>query len=484
MPPRTTTKQAPALAPAAQHGNGQSPDGFGSPISQLRRKNPPAVVLGVLLIAVCAFGIGAWALNVGHRTQVLVVTRPVPAGSVISASDLTTAGVAADHSVSGIPASAAGQVIGKVASDNLVPGTLLVRAEVGGGPSVPSGTSVVGLDLKPGLFPAALQPGDSVAVVSTPAQASSSSWGDGYRQQRDGVLVGCQPGWYLDACFGGGSVWSGVCGGGRRSAGWGQLGLERRSLMGMIALASARSPGLTTLAVALAATWPEPRRAVVAELDPDGGTLASSVAANPDPGLTSLAASGRHYLSPELVVSNFQQLPNGQAVLLAPPSPDRTVADLRALSPVGLGETLASLPGFDVLADCGRIDSVSPALAVLQQASAAIFVIRPTVADVVGLRDRLETLDLRSPQLGAGIVVINHGPHSSEEVARAFRLPVIGTIAWDPRCAENWLRAGARLLLRSCCVLRRRSPPMLPVRYRPLTPGLRTSARGTTLARR
>jgi hypothetical protein len=135
------------------------------------------VVLGVLLIAVCAFGIGAWALNVGHRTQVLVVARPVQAGSVISASDLTTAGVAADHNVSGIPASAASQAIGKVASDNLVPGTLLVRAEVGSGPSVPSGSSVVGLDLKPGMFPTSLQPGDSVAVVSTPSQASSSAGG-------------------------------------------------------------------------------------------------------------------------------------------------------------------------------------------------------------------------------------------------------------------------------------------------------------------
>jgi hypothetical protein len=228
--------------------------------------------------------------------------------------------------------------------------------------------------------------------------------------------------------------------------------------MGLVALASARSPGLTTLALALAATWPEPRRAVVAELDPDGGTLAGSVAANPDPGLTSLAAAGRHYLSPELVASNFQQLPNGRPVLLAPPSPDRTVADLRALSPVGLGETLATLPGFDVLADCGRIDSASPALGVLQQANAAIFVVRPTVADVVGLRDRLETLDLQSsPQLQAGIVVIDHGPHTSEEVARAFRLPVIGTIAWDPKCAEI-LAEGRRppassKLLRSAAVV-------------------------------
>jgi hypothetical protein len=206
--------------------------------------------------------------------------------------------------------------------------------------------------------------------------------------------------------------------------------------MGLIALASARSPGLTTLALALAATWPEPRKTAVVELDPDGGTLAASVAANPDPGLTSLAAAGRHYLSPELIASNLQQLPNGQPVLLAPPSPDRTVAALKALSPVGLGETLQSLAGFDVLADCGRIDSASPALGILQHADAAIFVIRPTVADVVGLRDRLQTLDLSSPQLQAGIVIVMHGPHTAQESGRAFRLPVIGTIAWDPRGAE------------------------------------------------
>ena len=133
--------------------------------------------MGVLLIAVCAFGIRAWALNVGHRTQVLVVARPVQAGSVIKASDLTTAGVSADHSVAGLPASAASQVVGKVAADNLVPGTLLVRAEVGGGPLVRPGSSVVGLDLKPGMFPAALQVGDPVAVVSTPTQASSGGGG-------------------------------------------------------------------------------------------------------------------------------------------------------------------------------------------------------------------------------------------------------------------------------------------------------------------
>ena len=56
--------------------------------------------------------------------------------------------------------------------------------------------------------------------------------------------------------------------------------------------------------------------------------------------------------------------------------------------------------------------------------------------DIVGLRDRLETLDLTSTQLRAGIVVVDSGPHRHGEVAGAFGLPVIGTLDWDPRTAE------------------------------------------------
>ena len=79
---------------------------------------------------------------------------------------------------------------------------------------------------------------------------------------------------------------------------------------------------------------------MLVELDPDGGTIAGWRSANPDPGLKTLAAAGRHYLSPAMVVANCQELLSGLAVLLAPSSPDRTVAALLALTPVGLGEVL------------------------------------------------------------------------------------------------------------------------------------------------
>jgi len=208
--------------------------------------------------------------------------------------------------------------------------------------------------------------------------------------------------------------------------------------MAVVALASARSPGLTTTVLALAVTWPRP--AVLAELDPAGGTIAARVATSPDPGLKTLAASGRHYLWSGLLLENLQRLSNGVAVLMAPASPDRTVAALGALNPVDLPGVLQSLPGYDVLVDCGRIDSRSPALPVLRAADAAIFVIRPTLDDIVGLRDRLETLDLGSSGTGAtrvraGIVTVGPGRHDPGELADVFSIPVVGAIDWDPRAA-------------------------------------------------
>jgi hypothetical protein len=205
--------------------------------------------------------------------------------------------------------------------------------------------------------------------------------------------------------------------------------------MALLAMASARSPGLTTAAVTLGLAWPKSRQVFLAELDPDGGTIAGRHAANPDPGLKTLAAAGRHYLSPGLVTSQLQTLPTGLPVLMSPASPDRCTAALGALNPVGLGATLRAIPDFDVIADCGRIDSSSPALPVVREADAVIFVVRPSFQDIIGLRGRLETLELPSTTR-AGIVVVKEGPHCVEDVAAAFTLPVVGTLEWDPRAAS------------------------------------------------
>lgn len=175
---RTGTRQpGPTIRPIGTEAD-PALDGFRPSVPSLqRRRNLSGAVLGVLLIAVCAFGIGSWASSVGHRTQVLVVTREVSAGAIIEAGDLTAAGVAASHQVSAVPASAEYQEVGKVARVQLVPGSLLEKSEVGTGPAISAGSSLVGLDLKSGTFPTQVGAGAAVEVVSTPPQGSAAFGG-------------------------------------------------------------------------------------------------------------------------------------------------------------------------------------------------------------------------------------------------------------------------------------------------------------------
>lgn len=85
--------------------------------------------------------------------------------------------------------------------------------------------------------------------------------------------------------------------------------------MAVTALAAVRSCGVTTLAVALAATWPAGRRVLLAELDPAGATLAAGSGWPPEPGLVSLAAAACRGGDPTVVWEHCQDLPGGVPVL-------------------------------------------------------------------------------------------------------------------------------------------------------------------------
>lgn len=88
--------------------------------------------------------------------------------------------------------------------------------------------------------------------------------------------------------------------------------------MAVVALGAVRSCGVTTLALALAATWPKDRRVLLVELDPAGGTLAAASGWPPEPSLVSLAAAARHTLDPDLVWEHHR------VRSLEGPSPRRT----------------------------------------------------------------------------------------------------------------------------------------------------------------
>src|SRR5205823_6586578 len=98
-----------------------------------------------------------------------------------------------------------------------------------------------------------------------------------------------------------------------------------------VAVTSARSsPGATTLVQALALSWPNDRRLLLAEADGSGGTLAARLHSSHDPGLVSLASSGRRVITPSLMWQHCQRY-GGVEVLLSPGTALQTNAALQAV---------------------------------------------------------------------------------------------------------------------------------------------------------
>ena len=195
--------------------------------------------------------------------------------------------------------------------------------------------------------------------------------------------------------------------------------------MGVVALGCVRSCGVTTLAAALAATWPEGRRVLLAELDPAGGTLAGASGWPPEPGIVSLAAAVRRRPDREAVWGHCQHLPGGAAVLAGPASPERARSALALVAGVigRLGELDA-----EVLVDCGRLDPGSPVFATFTGADRAVLVARPSLGDLHVLATWLETHRPERPEL----VLVGDGPYPPAEVADALSISVLGMLPWDP----------------------------------------------------
>jgi hypothetical protein len=210
----------------------------------------------------------------------------------------------------------------------------------------------------------------------------------------------------------------------------------------VVALGAVRSCGVTTLALALAATWPHDWRVLVAELDPAGGTLAAASGWPPEPSLVSLAAAARRGSDPELVWEHCHALPGGAPVLAGPASADQARTALGMLA--GLLARLDELVG-DVLVDCGRLagdtPSAIPVRAVLAGADRVVLAARPRMADLHALAIWLDANpSVREP---AQLVLVGDGPYPDAEVSEALSVDVLARLPWDPDAAEGLLSVPA-----------------------------------------
>jgi hypothetical protein len=215
--------------------------------------------------------------------------------------------------------------------------------------------------------------------------------------------------------------------------------------MSLIAFASAKgAPGVTTLAVVVAALSPRPT--VVAELDPAGGDLAlryrnaTGGAIDPEHGLLSLGAQVRRGDGGGLL-PHLQTLPGGLEIVAGASTPQQ----IGALGPVWpvLGRALRSDPARDVIADCGRLGDGSTAMPILHQAAVVVLVCNDSPEQLFHVRERIRALQ---PALvgGTRLAVAVVAPVSRRNVgadaqklfhASGFGVPVLGRIAYDPKGA-------------------------------------------------
>ncbi|MHB1771908.1 MAG: MinD/ParA family ATP-binding protein [Acidimicrobiales bacterium] len=201
--------------------------------------------------------------------------------------------------------------------------------------------------------------------------------------------------------------------------------------MGVVALGSVRSCGVTTLVLALAATWPKDRRVLLVEADPAGGTLAAASGWPPEPSLVSLAAAARRGYDPGLVWEHCQELPGGVAVLAGPASADQARNALGMLA--GLSSHLGMLDA-DVLVDCGRLDPRALGFGVFEGADAVVLASRPRLADLHALATWREANPFDAGLVA--LVVVGDGPYSDAEIAEALGVEVLARLPWDPEAAR------------------------------------------------
>ncbi|MPZ13922.1 MAG: Flp pilus assembly protein CpaB [Chloroflexi bacterium] len=143
-----------------------------SPTRALRppRRLPWRAIFGVFLLLLATGGSIAFWTSSSDTRAVLVATREVPAGAVLSAADLAVAQVQVDDAIyrAVVPADELAVVVGKQLAEPLHPQQMLVRAQVSTRSLLGTGELALTIPVTPETaVGGALRPGDAVQVLLT-----------------------------------------------------------------------------------------------------------------------------------------------------------------------------------------------------------------------------------------------------------------------------------------------------------------------------
>lgn len=188
------------------------------------------------------------------------------------------------------------------------------------------------------------------------------------------------------------------------------------------------SPGVTSLALGMAARWPDAASLLV-EADSDGGDLAARFGVNPEPGLAALALAIRSSGPDTVALEGFaQRLRVDADVVLAPPSDAAAPAVEQLAASVPVLQRAAT--HRSVIVDVGRLARRSPLAPVVQTADHVVVVATPALADLTQVSSRLQRL--RTAARGHVWLWLNGaGPYDDAEVGRDLSVAVLGRVGRD-----------------------------------------------------
>ena len=155
--------------------------------SRGRDRRPALAALALLLVLLGALGSALIAYRSGHRTDVLVAARDIPAGQRITAQDLTVARVASDNA-SVADATSKGAYVGSYATTTVPKGTLINGRMFRATGVVPDGAQLVGVVVPQSQLPKSVAAGSVVGVYFVQGKAQSSNSADNAQSSGTNVL--------------------------------------------------------------------------------------------------------------------------------------------------------------------------------------------------------------------------------------------------------------------------------------------------------
>ncbi len=212
--------------------------------------------------------------------------------------------------------------------------------------------------------------------------------------------------------------------------------------MTVICFASVKgSPGVTTTACLVGASWRPDRPVIVAECDAAGGDLAARFSLSSSSGWPSYGSAVRRADSAVSLRPHLQQLPGGLDVLAGTRGPAGGEMD-HWFDTLVQSASSANDGSADLVVDLGRL-SVEAAGLVVCTPDVVVIVLRGDAASVVKVAARSsELIDRWGDRLG--LVVVGPGGHPVADVEAFVGIPVIGELPFDPEAAAVASGQGAR----------------------------------------